>query len=324
MKGIPQSAADEVFAFSQLVKRHCKVFLKDRMAVFFSLLAPIIVFLLYVLFLGDLQEDTVLSFFPEGVPVPEGAVSAFVDSWMISGVLGTACFTVSFSANSIMVQDKCRGQIRDCLVSPVKRGTVTLAYFAFNFLVTVIVVTLVCLLCFVYLAATDGFMMTAASAFGVLGNVAYSALSSTLFSVLVCSLFRTEGALSGFVGIVSAAIGFLIGAYMPLSAFPEGVQYFAALLPGTHSAGIFRNLLMSGALDSLTAGLPEEAYTGISEAFSMRLDMFGAEVGADMMAVYIACSVAVFAVLNVMVGSKLLDLSSNGGGKVSFKKKTKK
>ncbi len=324
MISFAQKTADEFYAFSQLVRRHCKVFLKDGMAVFFSLLAPIIVFMLYVLFLGDIQADTVAGFFPDGVPVPDDEVRAFVDSWMVSGVLGVACITVSFSANSIMVQDKCRGQIRDCLVSPVRRETVTLAYFAFNYIVTVAVVTLVCMLCFVYLGATGRFFMTAGEAFAVIGTILFSSLSSTLFSVLVCALFRTEGALSGFVGIVSAAIGFLIGAYMPLSAFPAGVEYLAALLPGTHSAGLLRNFLMSGALDNLAAGLPDAVRDGIAEAFSMKLDFFGIAAGTDVMAIYIAGSIVLFAALNIVLGTRLLNLPSYGSAASVFRRRKRK
>lgn len=315
-----QKITGEIYAFSQLVRRHCKVFLKDGMAVFFSLLAPLIVFMLYILFLGEIQADTVAGFFPEGMPVPDDGVRAFVDSWMVAGVLGVACITVSFSANSVMVQDKCRGQIRDCLVSPVRKQTVTLAYFAFNFILTVVIVTVVCLIAFVYLAATGRFMLSAGEAFAVIGTILFSSLSSTLFSVLVCALFRTEGALSGFVGIVSAAIGFLIGAYMPMSAFPDGVEYVAALLPGTHSAGLFRNFLMSGALENLTAGLPQAAHDGIAGAFSMEIDFFGANVGTDIMAVYIAGSIVLFAVLNLVLGTRLLNLPSYGGASKLFRR----
>ena len=315
-----QKITGEIYAFSQLVRRHCKVFLKDGMAVFFSLLAPLIVFMLYILFLGEIQADTVAGFFPEGMPVPDDGVRAFVDSWMVAGVLGVACITVSFSANSVMVQDKCRGQIRDCLVSPVRKQTVTLAYFAFNFIVTVVIVTVVCLIAFVYLAATGRFMLSAGEAFAVIGTILFSSLSSTLFSVLVCALFRTEGALSGFVGIVSAAIGFLIGAYMPMSAFPDGVEYVAALLPGTHSAGLFRNFLMGGALENLTAGLPQAAHDGIAEAFSMEIDFFGASVGTDIMAVYIAGSIVLFAALNLVLGTRLLNLPSYGGAAKLFRR----
>lgn len=70
MISFAKKTADEFYAFSQLVRRHCKVFLKDGMAVFFSLLAPIIVFMLYVLFLGDIQADTVAGFSPTGCPCP--------------------------------------------------------------------------------------------------------------------------------------------------------------------------------------------------------------------------------------------------------------
>ncbi len=315
-----QKITGEIYAFSQLVRRHCKVFLKDGMAVFFSLLAPLIVFMLYILFLGEIPADTLAGFFPEGMPVPDDGVRAFVDSWMVAGVLGVACITVSFSANSVMVQDKCRGQIRDCLVSPVRKQTVTLAYFAFNFIVTVVIVTVVCLIAFVYLAATGRFMLSAGEAFAVIGTILFSSLSSTLFSVLVCALFRTEGALSGFVGIVSAAIGFLIGAYMPMSAFPDGVEYVAALLPGTHSAGLFRNFLMGGALENLTAGLPQAAHDGIAEAFSMEIDFFGASVGTDIMAVYIAGSIVLFAALNLVLGTRLLNLPSYGGAAKLFRR----
>ena len=49
---------DNVYALGQIVKRCLKMFFKDGMSVFFSLLAPLIVFLLYVLFLGDIQVDS--------------------------------------------------------------------------------------------------------------------------------------------------------------------------------------------------------------------------------------------------------------------------
>jgi len=139
--------------------------------------------------------------------------------------------------------------------------------------------------------------------------------------VFVCSFFRTEGALSGFIGIVSAAIGFLIGAYMPLHAFPDGVEYIAALLPGTHSAGLFRNFLMSGALADLTAGLPQAAYDGLMDAFSMRLDLFGKAAGTDVMALYVAGSILLFAALNLVVGTKFLNLSASDTAKKLFKRK---
>ena len=50
-----------MYALAKFASRNLKVFLKDRANVFFSLLAPLIVLALYVLFLGRLQSDGMLA-----------------------------------------------------------------------------------------------------------------------------------------------------------------------------------------------------------------------------------------------------------------------
>ena len=204
----------DFLALGYTVRRCMGVFFKDGLSVFLALLAPIIVFLLYVLFLGDLQTDALMEYFPAGT-VDKKAVNAFVDSWMIAGVLGTACITVSFSANNVMVGDRERGVVNDFLAAPMKKSVLLGAYFVFNFLVTVSICTIVFFIGLTYLAATGSFYMSAADVFAAFGTILYGSLSATLISVPICASFKTQGALGGFSGIVSAAIGFLIGAYMP-------------------------------------------------------------------------------------------------------------
>ena len=46
-------------AFSELVKRNMRIYLRDKGAVFFSLLAMLIVILLMVLFLGDMNISAI-------------------------------------------------------------------------------------------------------------------------------------------------------------------------------------------------------------------------------------------------------------------------
>lgn len=282
------------------------VFFKDGLSVFLALLAPIIVFLLYVLFLGDLQTDALTGYFPAGT-VNGKAVSAFVDSWMIAGVLGTACITVSFSANNVMVSDRERGVINDFIAAPMKKSVLLGAYFVFNFLVTVAICTTVFAIGLVYLAATNSFYMSASDVFAAFGTILYGSLSATLISVPICASFRTQGALGGFSGIVSAAIGFLIGAYMPLSTFPSWIENAAAVLPGTHISGLFRNFFMSGTLDNLTAGMPDAVANSIAESFSMKFLFFGEKVGVDVMAGYVAAWIVVCAVCGLVIGTRLLD-----------------
>ena len=301
------SLAADLGALGYLVRRALGVFLKDKLSVFLALLSPLIVLVLYIFFLGDLQTDSLLAYFPAGT-VDESAAQAFVDSWMIAGVLGTATITVSFSANSVMVGDRERGVLGDFLAAPVKKSVLLGGYFVFNFVATAVICTVVFLIGLVYLAASGSFFMSAADVFAALGTVLFTTLSATLISVLVCAAFPTQGALGGFAGIVSAAIGFLIGAYMPLGTFPDGVEYAAGVLPGTHAAGLFRNFFMRGALENLTAGLPAGVSDEIAESFSMIFGFFGAEADIAVMAGYVAGWIALTAVLGLVLGTRLLDL----------------
>lgn len=299
----------DFLALGYTVRRCMGVFFKDGLSVFLALLAPIIVFLLYVLFLGDLQTDALMEYFPAGT-VDEKAVNAFVDSWMIAGVLGTACITVSFSANNVMVGDRERGVVNDFLAAPMKKSVLLGAYFVFNFLVTVSICTIVFFIGLIYLAATGSFYMSAADVFAAFGTILYGSLSATLISVPICASFKTQGALGGFSGIVSAAIGFLIGAYMPMSAFPSWLENAAAVLPGTHISGLFRNFFMSGALENLTSGMPETVMNSIAESFSMKIRFFGEKIGVDVMAGYVSAWVVVCAVCGLVIGTRLLDAPS--------------
>ena len=82
-----------------MVSRNLKIFLKDKANIFFSLLCPLIVLALYVLFLGKVQVDNLNAALAEtGVSGAESAVQAFCDSWMLAGELSSACITVPLCA----------------------------------------------------------------------------------------------------------------------------------------------------------------------------------------------------------------------------------
>ena len=153
---------DELYTLYRLTKRPLLIFLKDTAAVFFSILAPLIILLLYVLFLGDVQINSIKASLPPDFSVDESLVRAFVDSWMLSGVMSVSCITVSLSANTVMVQDKERGFNKEILASPVSKGLVTIGYFLYNLVVTVFICTIVYAICLIYLAASGGFYLTAA------------------------------------------------------------------------------------------------------------------------------------------------------------------
>ena len=294
--------ADDFFALLQLSKRALKIFLLDKAAVLFSLLAPLILLMLYTLFLGDVQIEAVKNGLPDGVNLSDAAIKAFIDSWVVSGVMSVGCITVSLSANTVMVQDRERGLTRDALASPVRGGVVTLGYFVYNFVVTLFICSVVFAVCLVYLAASGSFFMTAAEVFSAYGVTVLSCLSSTLVGVFIAGFFRTNSAFSAFVGIVSAVVGFVIGAYMPVSILPYYVRWATCVFPGSYSAGLFRNFFMRGALSALAGG-SGETYSSLAGSYAMQLDFFGIPVGVGAMASILAATVVVFLVVNVIYGT---------------------
>ena len=112
--------------------RNLRLYFRDRLGVFFSLLAAIILFLLYTLFLGNLQTQGLESAFPDA---PDGAVKSFVDSWMFAGIVGITAVTTGLGAFSTFVEDGASGRFRDFLVSPISRGQLVLGYLLSSFVI---------------------------------------------------------------------------------------------------------------------------------------------------------------------------------------------
>lgn len=280
---------DNAAVVSGLVERSLKIFLKDKASVFFSLLAPLIVLGLYLLFLGDIQMDGIKAAF-EGVPIDDKLLKSFVDSWMLAGVVSVACVTVSFSVQGITVQDREKGVLNDMLASPISRGIIDISYLISNFVVTLCICLIVLAVAFVYVAIT-GWTLSFVDVVLLIALTIMSVLSASIISTLVGLAFRTSSQHSAFVGIISAVIGFVMGAFMPLSAFPEGVQYVTLFVPATYSAALYRNLFMRGALEKIDAVLPG-AGDGLKGSFSMELNFFGKTIGTDMQAVIFSAFIA--------------------------------
>ena len=279
---------NDVKAVFLLVKRGLKIFLKDKTTVFFSLLAPLIVLVLFVLFLRELQLSSLRT-----------AMAGAPDGWMLAGVMAVSCLTVSFSANNIMVQDKQRGVINDALASPVRRGVLTASYYVYNFIVTLVICAAVLAVGLIYLAFS-GWHLSFADVINIIVLLLVSALSATAISVFICSFLKTESALGGLVGIMSAAIGFLCGAYFPLSMLPDWIGYAVLIIPGTYSAALFRTFFMNGALEKITAAAPGTE-NALKEGYSMQLDFFGTQLGTAETYLIFAAVTLVFILLNIIV-----------------------
>ena len=275
--------------------RNLKIFLKDKANIFFSLLTTFIVLGLYILFLGKTQTDSINAALAEvGFSGAEKEVRAFCDSWMLSGALASATITVPLCACGVMVQDKKRGIVNDLAASPVPKWLAPASYCLSVAAAGLILCSVVFVLALGWLALSGSWCLTAADVFGALGSMVLSVLCSTALLVFAVGFIRTDGAFTGLNVILGTVVGFLIGAYMPLSMLPKGIQYFSACIPGSHTAGLMRNFIMGGALDKLESVSSAEFAAGLREQFSFELYFFGNAVTPAAMAVFIAVAALLF------------------------------
>lgn len=288
------SFSDIFNALIRLTERNVKVFIKDRANVFFSMLAPLIVLVLYVLFIGRMQSDGIIASLAEYGVSADDAVRAFSDSWMLSGVMATSCITVPLCACSTMVYDKNRGVSADFAASPIPAWLPSAAYFLSVVVAGLIICLIVLCVCFGWLAISGSWLLSVGDVFACIGVTILSVLSSSTLLVFVIGFIRSEGAFTGLNVIIGTVTGFLTGAYIPISNFPAAVQYVTLFVPGSYSAALFRTFFMGGAVEEMAQAVSPQFAEGLADSFSVRLNFFGEPLAAGWAAVILAGTVFLF------------------------------
>ena len=247
-------------AFIALTKRNTKMFFKDKGMFFSSLVSPLILLILYATFLSDIYKDSFnASLLRAGVELPKKIIDGTVGAQLFSSLLAVSCVTVAFCSNLLMVQDIASGTKKDFFVSPQDRRVYAFAYY-FSSLITTLIITLTATsACFAYIAIV-GWYMSVTDVLLVLSDVLLLTMFGVALSSVVNVFLRTNGQASAVGTIVSAAYGFICGAYMPLSSFDDGLRNALSCLPGTYGTALLRRHSMNGALREMgECGIPTEA-----------------------------------------------------------------
>ena len=287
--------------------RNVKLFFKDKGMLIGALIAPLIIMMLYALFLHRvfLQSfDSVLADFS----VSSKTVNGVVASYEVSSVLAVCCITVAFVANMNMVGDKVNGVRADITVTPAKGHVLVLGYYFATAIVTLAVCYIAMLVGFCYIAGM-GWAMTAGETFAVILDVFLTVLFGTALSSIVCYFLKSNGAISAVSTIVSSVYGFICGAYYPISQFSAGMAKAIMCLPGTYCTGLFRSHMMGGYASLMAAeNVPQPAIDGLLNGFDVKLSFFGSEVKVWAMYTVVVCTVlaliGIFVLINALYSAK--------------------
>ena len=235
--------------FMGLTKRNMLVFFTDKGTLFFSMLTPMIILLLYILFL----KNSLLSSLKDAATGLGNLIAAkdmdqFVNGLLLTGIISSALITIPYNALEIIVRDREDRVDLDMLSTPVKRFEIILSYFCAA-VASAFMQTMVVLAVGIGILSMSGDMyLTAADIVKLVGAVFLGTVSSTSVCMIVMMFFKSMGPCGAFMGILSAISGFVIGAYMPLSQFNKSIQNVCNLVPCTGITVLIRNYLTGGIL----------------------------------------------------------------------------
>ena len=277
-------------AMMSLARRNVLCYFRDRASVVFSLMAVIIVVMLYLLFLRNMLVES----YPDMEGMPQ-----LIDAWVLAGILGIVPVTTSAGSLQTMVEDRAGGRIRDILVTPMTSAQIAGGYIISTFIVGLVMSAITLAVCVAYLAATG--CPLSASGIGMSAVLLIpSSLSGSIVVYAITSFLRSTGAFSGFFTVVSVLIGFLAGIYMPMGTMPATMQTIGTLVPASHMAALFRDSLAGDALDGVFAGAPAETLDSFRAEMGFDLSLGGFQFDAGTSMLYVLGITALFFVITVM------------------------
>ena len=279
----------------RLSLRNIKVYIRDRMSVFFSFLSVLIIIGLYALFLGRVQTDGI-----RGSAGSLPGIRWLVDSWIIAGLLSVNAVTVSLGVLGTMVFDREYGRLSDFIVAPASRTGIVVSYLI-SALVIGLVLTLVAFAAGeLYIVAAGGSLLPPLGILKVTGLLALSVLSSSSIMFLLASLLASGSAFGVLSTLLGTLIGFITGVYVPMGILPDAVQRFVALVPFSHSAALLRQELCRGPMSLVFSGAPPAVQTRYLKMYGVSLFWGGTEISTAAMLGILAGVAVVFLGLSAL------------------------
>ena len=298
--------------FLGLTKRNLLLFFKDKQSIIFSLLTSMIVLALYLLFLKDTfvnAMDSAINQFPSlSSLIDKNDKDMFANLILLTGILGSAMITVPYNCLITLVKDRENKVDYDILATPLKRGEIIFSYFISAALSSVILTSMILAIGLGVIGMQGDIYLGIGEILKAFCVVALGSISATSIFMIVVLFFKSVSASGAFFGMLSAASGFIIGAYIPISQFSESVQTVCNIFPASQITIVLRNVLINGLLEHMNtslAGVDQGMFvTVIKELFSFKARIFDGYLDETQMLGYITVSILVCIVVQIIVYSK--------------------
>ena len=294
-----------------LIKRNLLLFFKDWQSILFSLLTSIIVLVLYLLFLKGTfvrAMQSAMEQYPGLVSmIAEKDIDMFANLLLLTGILGSAMISVPFSCITTLVRDRASKVDYDILATPLKRGQIIFAYFVSAVLSSTLLTGFILAIGLVGISLQGDTHLNGIQLVKAFIVVALGSISASAIFMIVVLFFKSVSACEAFFGILSAASGFVIGAYIPISQFSNGVQTVCNLFPASQITIMLRNILLNGLLEHINtslAGTDQGMFVlSLKEYFTFQAKLFNGYLDMNKMLEYILGVILFCTVAQIMIYS---------------------
>lgn len=258
-----------------ITSRNLKQYLRDRSAIFFSLLSMFIVIVLMFFFLGDANVDAITSLlaqFPGRDPEKDKeSAKLLVLAWTCAGMVSINAVTVTQASLSYMIKDRESGKLSSIYTAPVSRLTIAAGYVLAAWLSSVIV-------CSLTLVITEAYcVMQGLSAFSVLshlkllGYICANSFTYATLMYLVAAVVKSGGAWGGLGTIIGTLVGFLGGIYFPIGQLSDGIAGMMKCTPVIYGAALFRKEMTASVVAPTFEGIPSQVVTEFNRVMGIEL-----------------------------------------------------
>ena len=293
------------------IKRNVLLFFKDWQSILFSLLTSIIVLVLYLLFLKGTFVSAIqraMEQYPGlASMVPQKDIAMFANLFLLSGILGSAMISVPFSCITVVVKDRANKVDYDILSTPLKRGQIIFAYFVSAVLTSILLNSIILAVGLIGIRMQGNMYLNISQVIKAFSIVALGSISASAIFMIVVLFFKTVSACEAFFGILSAASGFVIGAYIPISQFSNGVQTVCNLFPASQITIMLRNILLNGLLEHINTslqGVDQGMFVlSLKEYFTFQAKLFKGYLDMNKMLEYILGVILFCIVAQIMIYS---------------------
>ena len=282
-----------------LIRRNLRVFWRDRLTVFFTVLGPLIVFVLFGVFLRKQTAQLI----QRGVPGASNADAyGMCDAWVFASVVSLSCFTGSLGMLMAFVDDRTTGRFSDYLVTPVKRSQLATSYVISTLTVSFAISTIFLAFSQVWALGFSDAMMNVTQILQGLAAIFLACFIYSAMNMLIVTFLGSQGAMGGYSITMGTAMGFVAYCFVTPQGLAAWVNNSLAMLPFAETASLIRHPMMRPATDRIisplaTQDLQDQARDALMNNLGVTLTVDGHELSIWLIVTILVVLALIFAVL---------------------------